>query len=484
MSQSELPLWRHQEDEVEDQWEVPGRALLWGMRTGKTRTIIKTAEKLALHKGIKGVLIMAPNGVHSNWIRRELPKWSQEYTGAFWNSNLSREDDIQFHHSLDRAFGYKSRGIRYLAVNDEALINERAQRAIQAFRVSCQDKILLVADESSLFRRPGAQRTRLIRGLAHKFTYKRILDGTAIFNSPLHAFSQYEILRREALGFRTFKDFKARYAVYVKQRRGNGRSFEKLAGYQNMDELREKLAYWSSVVMREDCDDMPELIRAPREVVMSDRQRRAYKQMVTELLVEIGDQEIEATHGGAKVLKLQQILAGYVLDARGNVVNIDSKPPILDAMMDEVNGTAGKAIIWCRFREDIRRVVERLKAEGRGVVEYHGGVSPRMREVAIDRFQNDRRITDFVGQPQAGGRGLDLSAADLVLWFSCTPDAIITAQGDERGTMMGGKAVNIITLATTGTVHDGIVLSNTNKVALADQVSGRGLRDLLLRTDV
>lgn len=481
---SELPLWRHQEDEVEGHWDVPGRALLWGMRTGKTRTIIKTAEKLALHKGIEGVLIMAPNGVHSNWIRRELPKWSREYTGAFWNSNLSREGDIPFHHSLDRVFGYKSHGLRYLAVNDEALINPRAQKAIQAFRVSCRDRILLVADESSLFRRPGAQRTRLIRGLAQKFVYKRILDGTAIFNSPLHAFSQYEILRKEALGFRTFKEFKQRYAVYMRQRRGNGRSFERLTGYQNMDELREKLAYWSSVVMREDCDDMPELIRAPREVVMSDKQRKAYKQMVDQLLVEIGDQEIEALHGGAKVLKLQQILGGYIMDARGNVVNIDEKPPILDAMMHEVENTPGKSIVWCRFREDIRRVAERLRHEGRGVVEYHGGVSARDREEAVDRFQNDDRVTDFVGQPQAGGRGLDLSAASLVLWYSCTPDAIITAQGDERGTMMGGKAVNIITLATTGTVHDNIVLSNQNKVLLADQVSGRGLRDLLLRTEV
>lgn len=459
--------------------------MLWGMRTGKTRTVIKTAEKIQRYDDLAGVLVMAPNGVHSNWVRRELPQWASSHVGAYWNSNQSRERDPRFLEAMNRMLNGQTSGLRWFAVNDEALINPRAHKAIQEFRRACRDRILLVADESSLFRRPGARRTQLIRGLARKFPYRRILDGTAIFNSPLHAFSQYEILEKGALGFDTYKRFQDRYAVYVRKRRGNfGREFPMLDHYQNMDELRERMGEWSSVVMREDCDDMPELIRYPREVAMSDAQRKAYRQMVEQMLVEIGDQEISAVNGGARVLKLQQILGGFVMD-RGEVVNIDDRPPILDALEEQVLGVGGKTIVWCRFREDIRRVVHRLRAMGRNPVEYHGGVSQgAARERAVDGFMTDKRVTDLVGQPQAGGRGLNLSAARAIIWYSCTPDAIITAQGDERGTMMGGHAVDIITLATTGTVHDDIVRSNEGKVLLADSVSGRGLRDMLLRTDV
>ena len=482
------PLWTHQEEEIEDRWFAQSRALLWSMRTGKTRTIIKTAEKLHRYGDLLGVLVMAPNGVHSNWIRRELPKWASPLdVGATWNSSLSRERDPAHEAALSRVCAQTPDRIRWLAVNDEALINERAQKAINDFRISCNNNVLLVADESSMFRRPGAQRTRIIRGLAQKLQWRRILDGTAIFNSPLHAFSQYEILQKGALGFTTFEDFKKRYAVFVMKQRGNSnRNFLMLDHHINMDELRERMAAWSSVVMREDCNDMPILLPVTRDVVMTERQVLAYRQMAQEMVLSIEDgEDIEAKNGGAKALKLQQILGGFMMDKRGDVVSIEDEPPILDALEREVVGTLpGKCIVWCRFKEDIRRCVKRLTDMGLSVVQYHGDVPAREREVSIDRFQNDPTVAVFVGQPQAGARGLDLSAADCIIWYSVTPDAIITEQGNERGTQVGGKAVSIVTLATAGTVHDHIVEMNEGKVTLADQVSGRGLRDFLLANRV
>lgn len=482
------PLWTHQAEEIEDRWFIKARALLWSMRTGKTRTIIRTADKLHRYGDLLGVLVMAPNGVHSNWIRRELPKWASPLdVGATWNSNLSREKDEAHEEALARVCRPDPSVIRYLAVNDEALINERAQKAINDFRISCGGRVLLVADESSMFRRPGAQRTRIIRGLAQKLWWRRILDGTAIFNSPLHAFSQYEILEKGALGFTTFEEFKKRYAVYVMRRRGNtNREFPMLDHHINMDELRERMGAWSSVVMREDCNDMPILLPVTRDVVMSDRQLAAYRQMAREMLLSIeGGEDVEAKNGGAKALKLHQIVGGFIMDKRGEVRSIEDQPPILDALEREVVGTLpGKFIVWCRFKEDIRRVVRRLEDMGLGVVQYHGDVGARDREVAIDRFQNDPTIAGFIGQPQAGARGLDLSAADCIIWYSVTPDAIITEQGNERGTQVGGKAVSIVTLATAGTIHDHIVEMNEGKVSLADQVSGRGLRDFLLRNRI
>ena len=44
------------------------------------------------------------------------------------------------------------------------------------------------------------------------------------------------------------------------------------------------------------------------------------------------------------------------------------------AMLDEVRSSDGKAIVWCKYREDIRRVVRALAAEGIRCVEYHGAV--------------------------------------------------------------------------------------------------------------
>jgi len=70
---------------------------------------------------------------------------------------------------------------------------------------------------------------------------------------------------------------------------------------------------------------------------------------------------------------------------------------------------------------------------------------------------------------------------DAIIWYSSTYDAIIRNQANERGTIMGGRSVSIITLATPGTVHDDIIASAEQKVCIGDWVAGSGLRDSLMR---
>lgn len=474
--------WSHQADELLYNWDAPGRALLWGMRTGKSRVTIEGGEMLHRAGEVAGVLIMAPNGVHSNWIRRELPAWTEEPSvKATWSSRLSHKRDTAFELEMHDLLSVNSKCLRWFAVNDEALINERLQKAINEFRKVCRDRVLMVADESTLFRRPGARRTMLARALARRLPYKRILEGTALLNSPLHAFSQFELLEKGALGFTRYEDFKAHYSVWEQRTRQGGRTYPALKEYINMEELRERIARWASVVLRQDVDDMPELLSVVRDVVLSDKQAVAYKRLVRESLLEI-DGEDRTLDGANKVMKLQQIIMGYIYNG-DEVISIDDQPPILDAMSRELPED-GKAIIWCRFKEDIRRVVRRLKEMGREPVQYHGDISERERERNIDLFMTDGAVTDFVGQPQAGGRGLNLSAASTVINYSALPDAIVMSQAAERATMVAGQNVSLVRLAVPGTVEEDIHNDYTGKVALADAVSGRGLRDLLLRTRV
>lgn len=477
--------WKHQAREFEEHRDDPNRALLWHMRTGKTKIVVDLSWHLKRRSRIKGCLIFAPNGVHANWVRRELPahSWEDGYRAHYWTSALSETPEHA--EGLERVCDPGYRGMRYLAVNSEALILPRVQSTIKRFLRSCGGEVLGAFDECHDFRRPGSRRTWLARGLAKKMTHKRILSGTSVLNSPLHAFSQFELVEKGALGFETYRPFKERYAEFRQDQRRNGRRYQRLDHYKNMDELRERMAEWSSVVLREDCDDMPRLLEVTRTIAMSDAQVAAYRRMVQEHLVEIGDGLISAEEGGARVLKLQQILGGFLINEDKEVVSIDDEPPILDALEREVVGTLpGKFVVWCRFREDVRRVVRRLENSGITCVKLIGGMSPTARISAEDRLRDDPMIDGLVGQPKAGGVGRDLSTADAIIWYSSTPDAIDTQQANERATKIGGKAVSLVTFETPGTVHDDIVLSNAGKAALADQVSGRGLRDLLLRQRV
>ena len=333
--------------------------------------------------------------------------------------------------------------------------------------------MFLIVDESHDYRTPGSRRTKVARSLAKHCVFRRILSGTSVSNTPLAAWSQFELLEPCALGHKTYGSFKAHHAVYRMARTKGGRQFEQLVDYANLDELKDKIGQWSSVVLREDCDDMPDLSETITPFTMADKQRKIYDKLVKDYILEDAGFD-----GGARMLKLQQISRGWYKDEFGEIVNVisDEHNPALLALERDVSSTDKKVIIWCQFREDISKVAALMKRMGVDAVEYHGGVKPADREKAIDDFMRFKKHRVFIGQPQAGGVGLNLSAAGTIIWYSHTQDLIIREQASERATQVGGAIIDVIDYECDDSV-DGLVLtSHRNKRNVADDVAGLGLK--------
>ncbi len=500
--------WWHQAKEFEEHKDTKCRALLWSMRTGKSKAVIDKAEYQFEQGNIEGVILLAPNGIHLNYIVNEIPKWTRpanRYMAFGWETSKRADWDRI---AALAAFEEYRGGIRYLTVNMEALAHMDCIKTIRRFKKSCNNKFMLAISEAHHFGHAGSKRTRLARNLGRTASFITVETGTAILNSPLRAYSIYKILDDNALGAEfagtEYEKFVRRYAVIEddpryavaddpryavadgerltnRQRR---KAYKKISGYKNLDELQARMAQWSSVVLRDDVGDMPKLLRTERLIVMSEKQRKAYLEMVSRHLVEIGDSMVSAKDGGARVQKLQQILNGYVKDG-DSIIDIDDEAPVYDALTDEIGGTLpGKSIVWCRYREDIRRICARLKVRGYKYLEFHGGVPTAQREDVRLAYQNDPKYTVLVGHPGAGGEGRDFSAADAVIFFSSTPNAVHVTQGEERATLVAGHPVSVVRFRTPGTVDDrnwGLV---DGKLTVADDLSGRGLRDLLMRTNV
>ena len=84
----------HQLKELEEHGLDVSRALLWQMRAGKSKLVINTACMLYRKNEIDAVVILRPNGVHENWVRRELPKhhWDTvKHEALVWNTAVSGE---------------------------------------------------------------------------------------------------------------------------------------------------------------------------------------------------------------------------------------------------------------------------------------------------------------------------------------------------------------------------------------------------------
>jgi hypothetical protein len=473
--------WLHQADELKDYWDSPARALLWQMRTGKTKVVIDALGGWHEEMGLRGVIIIAPNGVHENWVRREFPKHAWfEYSAYAWSSRQVR---TKAHEKALYRLSF-TEGLAVLAIGKESILSPKVQTAVKGMlkRGPCA----LVVDESHHFGKPGAKRTKLVRGLAKKCAMRRILSGTASGNSPLRLFSQFEILSPGALGFTRFtgqSGFETRYAVIGEgYDPRSGRRFKSIDGYKNQTELQGRVAKWSSVVLREDCEDLPEVVVSRCYYEPSSLQLSVYEGIRKDYVAELKSGScVEAIDSGTRLLRLQQVLSNFAVTDAYEVETVDpSANPRMEALLEQLDGPT---IIWCRFVEDIRRVAARLKSEGFRVVQYYGAIKDADRLKAHDDFM-DGRATVFLGQPACAGEGLDLSAADTIIWYSHVFDVVARDQASERATAVGGNSVSVVDLAVVGSVDEYILSNLEDKRNVADVVTGQELRNILERCKI
>lgn len=500
--------WDHQLAEFERSAGLPARALIWQMRTGKTKFTLDTCSSQWDYGEVDCLIIFAPNGVHANWIERELPlhlwdgieheamAWRTRVGGLKGGNRLSKADKAAWedaHATWWAGFhrGIKGRHLLIVSFNSESMIREDVRRAVA--KLLHTRKCMVVWDESTDFRTPGSARSKMSRSLTVKAVTRRILDGTMLHNSPLHAFAQFELLSKGALGFvrhrdgedsqhRNVKGFLDRYATFGFERQ-RGRMVPVMTGTQHLDELRDRIAKWSSVVLREDCNGLPALVPHRRPIILSKEQARVYEDVRKQILIELEEGELVSIGAqSSKFLKLQQVVGGWLIDDKRAPHRIPGVNPRLEALSKEVYLAAGRVIVWCQFKHELDEVGARLRLDGHEVLEYHGRTSDEDRAYVRTHFPNETDKVVLVAQPQSAGRGLELPAS-LIIWYSHTNNTIIRAQADERATVMGGGNVNLMDFAAPGI--DELMLDNlAHNISVADDIAGRGLKAVLQRIQI
>lgn len=485
----------HQLLEFEASCDEKSRALLWQMRTGKTKVTIDTACHLFLRGEISAVLVIAPNGVHDNWIRRELPihhwdtidrdtwTWNTEIAGEASKTRVKAHERAGWQEQHDAFWKRAERvlatdKLAWFSIASETMIRPDVRKMVQRIIRRKKGRILLVVDESHDFGVPGSKRSMMAMAIARKSAYRRILTGTVVENSPLRAWSQYELLGTNTLGFETYGDFKEHFAVYETKKNRAGQSYPTLKEYQNLDELRLLMSKTSSVVLRSDCEDLPDLIQSRRQVELTEKILDVYRTLHKSFEVELieGDDPVSIGENTSRLTKLQQVLSGWLKDEYGQIHDLGANAR-LEAMIDEVELVAGKVIVWCAFHEDMDRVAAALRARDHKVVEYHGRVSNAGKLAARQAFEPgaENDVKALVGYPTAG---LDLSEAEKIVNYSHTFNAVKRTQADERATKMGGRNIPVVSLVAGGV--DEYVLDNlTEKKTIADELSREGMREIL-----
>lgn len=458
-----MDLFDHQQEALDRMVNRKAYGLFMEQGTGKTRVTIEDAGRLFEQGMITAALIVAPNGVHLNWLP-EFEKWlpgKAQVTG--WRAGPTKALKKEL---TDRLA--ESDQLQVTSMNIEAFVTKSGKEYAAAFLRS--HKVMMVVDESSRIKNPKALRTKSINKLGHLAAFRRILTGTPITQSPLDIYAQFQFLGQSLLNQKSFYSFRSRYAVMVTKRFGQMRPFQEVVGFRRMDELKEIIDSNAFRVLKKDCLDLPDKIFTVLPVILGPKQRRVYDELRTKVKIELSAGRVTVAMALTKLLRLQQVVGGHVNTDDGQTIAVPDNTRV-KALIDYLEDLPGKIIIWARFVPEIEEILREIK--DRKAVAYYGAVSKDDRLEALRLFQEDPETTVFVGNAKTGGIGLNLTAASTVIYYSNDFSLETRLQSEDRAHRIGTKNnVTYVDMKALDTVDEKIVTALRDKKGLADALTG------------
>ena len=468
--------YAHQEDALQKSHDKKNFAYFMEMGCGKSKVLIDNIYWLWQQKEIDTAIVVAPKGVYMNWKNNEIPIHLPDDIDAdiyLWKASSTKNEKKKLSEGVTKRDKF-----RILLMNVESFVTKKAPVFLESF--THRSEFLLAIDESTTIKNVKAKRTKAIMKFGETAKYKRILTGSPITQSPLDLYSQCAFLSKSLLGYDSYWSFQGRFAIIKQQRMGN-MSFNQVVGYKNLEELTQKLKFFAHRTTKKEALDLPDKIYTTRQVELTSTQIDQYMSMkkTSVIYLEDGDM-VSAPEVMTRLLRLQQLLCGYLVNDDGETIELANNR--IKVMMEVIEEMDGKVIIWSRFRYDIKKIKNELsKTYGSGsVVTYYGDTSQEDRDSAIHNFQTNPETRFFVSNAQTGGRGITLTAASNVIYYSNDFNLESRKQSEDRCHRIGQhKPVLYVDLVCPNTVDVHIVKSLLQKDKIANKTLGEEVLEWL-----
>ena len=288
---------------------------------------------------------------------------------------------------------------------------------------------MVVIDELSSFKSFQAKRFRSL--LKVRPTIKRIvgLTGTPSSNSLMDLWAEFRVLD---LGKRLGRFITHYRNTYFQPDKRNGMviySYKPLPGAE--DAIYNQISDMTISMKAVDHLDMPECIMNEMRVSLSEEERQKYDTLRDDLILSIGDSDIDAANAASLSNKLSQMANGAVYGDEKSVHHIhDHKLDALEDLIEAANGKPVLVAYW--FKHDLERIQKRFK----------------VREIKTSKDitdWNDGKIPVAVIHPASAGHGLNLQAGgSTLIWFGLTWSLELYQQTNARLWRQGQKSATVV----------------------------------------
>ncbi len=327
-----------------------------------------------------------------------------------------------------------------------------------------------ILDEAQNIKNMNAETTKMIKTIRAKTRFA--LTGTPIENSLLELFSIFDFLMPGFLS--TYSHFKAKYSVKAIEENP-----------QLLDQLNIQISPF--ILRRKKKDvlkELPDKIENNIYVDMTEEQKKLYLAELEKTKQEI--QHTLQTEGFAKsqilILSLLTRLRQICIDPR-LFIDTDIRSGKLDALiqiLQESIQNGHKILLFSGFPSALKLVEQEFKKNAITSYYLDGSTPSKSRMQMVNQFNQDETNV-FLISLKAGGTGLNLTSADVVIHLDLWWNPQVENQATDRSHRIGQKhVVEVIRLIARGTIEEKILELQQKKRHLSEQVIEGDTRDQII----
>ena len=416
------------------------------MGLGKTLQTLTWLQLERHHPTVRGrpCLIVCPTSLVNNWAEE-----AQRFTPSLKVLTLSGSDRHAKWAELPQA---------QLVITSYALLRRDVEHYLQ------HEFGVLVLDEAQHIKNRSTQNAIVAKEM--RAFHKVVLTGTPIENSVADLWSIMDFLMPHYLG--SHESFRRNCELPIA---GGGPE-----GEVAQARLRRKLQpFLMRRLKTEVAKDLPPRIERVASCTLSADQKAVYKQLIDSSRNKLTN--LVATQGFQKskmevlktLLRLRQACCHLdLLRMEGLKVEAPSaKMELFFELLDEALDGGHRVLVFSQFVSMLTILRRQMEQKQIPYCYLDGATQDRMKIVHM--FNTDRKIPVFLISLKAGGVGLNLTGADMVIHFDPWWNPAVENQATDRAHRIGQKrTVYSVKLITKGTVEEKVLEMQRRKKAIID----------------
>jgi superfamily II DNA or RNA helicase len=319
----------------------------------------------------------------------------------------------------------------------------------------------VILDEAQKIKNAGTATARLARALRAR--HRLAMTGTPIENRASDLWSVMEFLMPGYLG--GAEHFRRRFANPIAA--GSAEALVALQRAVRPFKLRR--------LKQEVLPDLPRKVEDYRACRLSAHQAALYREILARRAAPLVERlktpgaRIDHIHVFAVLTLLKRLCDHPALVARGAAARAmaSGKFEMFKELLEEILDAGEKVVVFSQYLEMLDLIEAHLRGKGVGFAGIRGKTTDRRGE--LRRFQDDPACRVFVGSLLAGGLGIDLTAASVVVHYDRWWNAAREDQATDRVHRIGqARGVQVWKLVTLGTIEERIDRIIRDKRALLE----------------